>query len=324
MTRADSERKRRSHLGAAIAIIAIAGALGAVLGASSPPVDHRQPRADVAAAGAGFVVRYPTDWHRIRAAPRIPGLPSLGEGSVYLSADHNGAGFFATRRPGDLSRAIPAQLAARLGSPTVEKSRTWLRTGAQAYRWTAAHVNGTLVELFAVPVSGATIVAGCAARHGARQEQCRQIIAALETPDSPSVELQPDRSFAAALRQAVGRAAAAERHGTRRLSEAHTARGQANAAMAVSRTLRTASGTLAATEPNEPAIGWQRRAATALTSVGRGFAALAEGFRTGDHAATASARARIRAGQREFAGALAALSAVGFGAAQDVSAADQP
>jgi hypothetical protein len=309
MTRAERRRKRCWGLPVAIAIVAVAAVLGGVLGASGA----KSPRRDVGATGDGFAVRHPADWQLTRSAPRIPGLPALGPGSVYLSADDNQAAFFAARRPGDLSQALPTDLAARLGSPGVEKSRARLRTGVQAYRWTAAPVNGTRVELFAVPVNGATLLVGCAARRGVRMEQCHRIVAGLETGASPVVELQPNVTFAAALRQAIGDASRAQRNGLERLRGAHSARGQANAAMAVWRTLRTASTDLAAAKPNAPALGWQRQAIDALASVGNGYVALANGFRARDRGAIAAARRTVRIGERKLAGALAALSAVGFG-----------
>jgi hypothetical protein len=312
MTPAKRRRKRRWGVPLAIVMIVVAGVLGVVLGASGGGAHESSSQGGLAASGVGFALRHPADWHRAKSAPRIPGLPALGQGSVYLTADNNRAGFFAARHPGDLSRAIPGDLAARLGSVGVDRSRARLRTGVQAYRWTAAPVNGTRVELFAVPLSGATILAGCAARRGARLDECRQIVAGLETEDSPIVELQPDAAFAATLRQTIGDAGRAQRNGLKRLRAAHSARGQANAAMGVWRTLRTAGTTLAASKPNQPAIGWHRQASDALTSVGKGYVALAKAYRASDRAAVASARQTIRTSEHQFAGALTALAAVGF------------
>lgn len=294
-----------------------AGVLGIALGATGGR-DGPAER-DVAARGTGFALHYPPTWRRTASAPRIPGLPSLGPGSVYLTTDGGRAGFFAARHRGDVSGTIPAALAARLGSADVERSVARLSASADAYRWASRRAGSSRVELFAVPSSGTTILAGCAAAPDARPgalPECRRILAGLRPGDRPTGELQPDPAFAAALSRSLRTARSAERLGAHELHAARTAEGQARAALATGRRVRAAGSALAAMSPNEPARGWHEQAATALGHIGGAFVTLARGFRSRDREIIGVAQRAMRRSERELSVALAALSSIGFAVAR--------
>jgi hypothetical protein len=292
------------------ALLAAAGVLGAVIAGlgGGGPSDR-----DLTASGANLAVRHPPGWRREPAAPSIPGLPALGPGSVYLTGDDGRTGFFAVTRPGDLAAAIPPTLAARLGSPGVKRSRARLRANLEAYEWIS--VGASRVELYAVPLSGATILAGCAALPSARPAalaECRQMVAGLRPSRRPIGGLQPDPVYAATLGRAIGAVGDAERLARVQLRAARTAAGQAKDARRAARSLRAAGGELAAATPNATARGWHAQATAALEQIGQGYAALARGFATRNRAKLARAQAAIRANQRRLVAALASLSAIGY------------
>lgn len=292
------------------AVAAAAGILGiliAVLGGPDRSDGYRT------ATGAGFAVRHPPGWQREAAAPRIPGLPALGPGSVYLTGDDGRTGFFAVTRAGELSAAIPPRLAARLGSAAVKRSRAYLDANVEAYEWIG--VGATRIELFALPLSGATMLAGCAALPTARPralQECRQMIAGLRPPGRPAGGLQPHPLYAATLRQTIDAVNDAERRARGQLRAAGTAGGQAVDALGAARRLRAARRELAAATPNAPARGWHEQATSALGEIGAGYAALAKAFGTRDRAKLARSLAVIHANQRRLVSALSALSAIGY------------
>jgi hypothetical protein len=299
------------HTLALIAAVAVAaGILGILIAGLGGPDRSDGYRT---ATGGGFEVRHPRGWQREPAPPRIPGLPALGPGSVYLTGDDGRTGFFAVTRAGELSAAIPPTLAARLGSSAVKRSRAHLRANVEAYEWIS--VGATRVELFAVPSSGATMLAGCAALPTARPQalqECRQMVAGLRPAGRPMGGLQPNPLYAATLRRTIVAVGDAERRARGQLRAARTAGGQAADALRAARRLQAARRELAAATPNAPARGWHQQAASALGEIGGGYAALAKAFGTRDRAKLARAMAVIQGNQRRLVSALSALTAIGY------------
>ena len=299
----------------AVALCAALAALGGFLlgrGEAPPP-----PPGPVEASGSGFGFMRPAGWRAGGELPAVAGLPRLGRGSVRLTAPRDAGGFFAARLPKTLGAAVPLELGARLGAPDVRRARVVLRSALSAYAWSGPLAKGRRVVLYAVPLEGATMLAGCdaPAESPTTLAACAEIVDSLDPTGAQLAELGPDADFSKALTSGLGELRTAGLGVARDLRAARWAAAQERAAETASGRVERVARRLAAIEAPAPAARWHAELAAAVGREARALRTLASAALPPDAAANAAARRALAQHEREAALALRALRALGYGAA---------
>jgi hypothetical protein len=313
----DDELDRRPLWQPLLAIVlcaALAALAGLLVGRGEAPPPAPGP---VEASGAGFGFMRPAGWRVGGEAPAIAGLPRLGRGSVLLEAPRGSGGFFAVRLPTTLGAALPVELGTRLGAADVRRARVVLRSALSAYAWSGPLAKGRRVVLYAVPLEGATMLAGCDAptESPTTLAACAEIVDSLDATGAQLSELGPDADYAKALSGGLGELRAAASRGARDLRAARWAAAQERAAGTAAARVERVAKRLAAIDAPAPAARWHAEFAAAVRREAAALGALASAALPPDPAANAAARRAVARHERAAALALRALRSLGYGAA---------
>jgi hypothetical protein len=291
-------------VGAAVAVVAVAGVVAFVLASSAKTI----PPTLRTIAGSGVRVSSPAGWLRAAKAPAFPGL-ALGQPLVLRGPSGSSsvtlvAGLTPADGPSLLPRTLPR--------PTRPELAT-LAAGS-AYRYSGVRPKGTQLAatVFALPTSNGVALAACIAARGVDTSACEAIAATLRPLAGKVVPLGPSRVYAAGLGGALSALESARGHDRATLAAASTRAAQQRTATALRADYRTASAMVAKLVAPPGTAALQESLTTSLARAAAAYAALATAAGAGRATAYAQARGRVTSAERATTHALAALRSAGY------------
>jgi hypothetical protein len=307
----------RAGRGPLIAVAALAAALAAVagflLGGSGSDGEGSPLTGTAVARSLSF--SFPAGWRRVAEPPRVPGLrlenpvvlaPGAGSGSRMVAGLTDATG--PTLLPRRLLAALPGE--PPRGEP--------VKLGElQAYRYTQLRPEGSRLELtlFATPTSEGVATIACAAERGAAESfeaDCQRAAATATLSGAEALELGPSEQYARLASRTIERLDEARQRGVRRLRDADSRAGQAEAAAALARAYGAASRSFAGATVGPADRGANAALAAALRETGRSYERLASAARGGSGDAYARARRDLRRDEARLRRALQALESLGY------------
>jgi Protein kinase domain len=306
---------------AVLAAAVLAAAVGLLLGGSS----GGSGESFSSSASAGNVeLSFPAGWQRLASTPTIPGLTfsqqplALAQGASASAAAATSA---ASQRliAGEVSASGPTLLpAAFLSALNGALPRPVpVRLGAvQAYRYSGLSVHGLpgSLTLYTVPTANGVATIACLDTAAAAQSggQCAQIAATLKLSGTTAFGLAPSAAYAAALGHTFATLRGAAQSGTARLRAASSASAQSTAAAQLAAAYGLASRALGHLSVSPAVQALNTNLADSLTTLARGYAALAAAAQRGDDAAYTRAQHAIASARAGTAKALAELRQAGY------------
>jgi serine/threonine-protein kinase len=319
-TPAAERRRVRSipFLALAAVLAVIAAVAGFVIGGSGSDSGSESGAGELAnSASAGSLgLSFPSDWKRVSAEPKIPGM-RFSQPIVLSASGVRGARLVAGGVDGSGPTLLPDRFLARLGREPSRDDAVKLGR-LEAYRYAGLAPKGAAgrMTVYVAPTTEGVAALACVAAPRAVAQfgpECERVATTLELSAGRPLPLGPREDYARAASAALGRLDGATGSPARQLRNASTARAQASAAADLSGAYRDAAGAL-----SRASVGpYERDANAALVGALRvlagAYGQAAAAARRDDREAYAAAGRGVRRGVKRLKRAQAGLRKLGYG-----------